>query len=416
MCFALCFFFSFGKIASYGQSSGNYNIVLYTSIPLPYNDIVKFYIEKMAWDEKKETQKLLENFFPNKSFFEEEFSKAGLPQEFCYLPLMLQKIQQENGGAFYSAGVWNLPLLIAIKYGLTVDEKIDERYDLEKSTTAAVSYLLDIEKQQKNHWEVIIAYSNSLSALEAAKIRTDNSNDIWSLYENGHLPNKNCIPYFIAYLYIANFYKDEQLKVNAVNIDEKYCIIHIEKEVDIENFTTFLGIEKDKFKLANPVFIGKVLVPNFDIRIPVEKYELFMQKKDSLYLYNDTVNQSINVEKTSVQPQTETPKYHIVQSGDMLGRIASKYGISVEQLKTWNNLSNDMIYPGQRLIVGKNTASTNKIATDNEKNVVYVVKKGDTLSSIARKYNVSVSNLKTWNNLKSDNIAINQKLVVRQKN
>jgi len=202
---------------SYGQENGNCtdNLTnrlnsLQTSIPLSCNDIVENYIQKIAKENKKETQKVLEDFLPHKPFFKEAVLKAGLPQEFCYLPLMLQKIQQENKGAFYTAGVWNLPLLIAVKYGLTVNDKIDERHDIKKSTTVAISYLLDIQKKDKNFWNIVIAYSNSLSALEATKIRTNNNDSIWNLYENGHLPNKNCIPYFIAYLYVAN------LRIRAV--------------------------------------------------------------------------------------------------------------------------------------------------------------------------------------------------------
>ena len=333
------------------------------------NDLVVNYIKKITKENKKETQKALENFLPHQAFFEEELSKAGLPREFCYLPLMLQKIQQENGGTFYSAGVWNLPLLVAVKYGLTVDDEIDERYDLKKSTATAISYLLDIQSKEKKLWNIVIAYSNSLSALESAKIRTSNNDSIWNLYENGHLPNRNCIPYFIAYLYIANFYDAEHLKVDTTNAEEYKPLVRVKKEID-------------------------------------------------------TVNRSVKpLEKEKTTTQTNTPTYHIVQSGDMLGRIAQKYEVTVEQLKAWNNLSSDIIQIEQRLIVSKNAAVATPApaptkttpSSDNAKKLIYTVKQGDTLGGIARKYNVSVNNIKTWNNLKSDNIGINQKLVIYQK-
>ena len=417
-CFIFCVLLAF----SYGQENGNCtdNLTnrlnsLQTSIPLSCNDIVENYIQKIAKENKKETQKVLEDFLPHKPFFKEAVLKAGLPQEFCYLPLMLQKIQQENKGAFYTAGVWNLPLLIAVKYGLTVNDKIDERHDIKKSTTVAISYLLDIQKKDKNFWNIVIAYSNSLSALEATKIRTNNNDSIWNLYENGHLPNKNCIPYFIAYLYVANFYESEQLKVYTTNSSKLDILIQVKQEVDIQTFTTFLELDKDKFKSANPIFISNVLVPNFAIQIPTEKHELFLQKEDSLYLYKDTVNQAIDTVKKQISTstiQSNAPKYHLVQSGEALGRIAAKYGITLEQLKKWNNLTNDLIHPGQQLIVSMNNSNANKTASDNTNKVIYTVKQGDTLSSIAKKYNVGIQNLKTWNNLKSDIIGVNQKLVI----
>ena len=410
-----CLLFSFCATISYGQS-GNHLINSYLD-----DEITADCLQNLTHKNKKETQKLLDDFLPHKSFFQNELLKAGLSQEFCYLPLMLKKIQLENKGTFYTAGTWNLPLLVAIKYGLTVNTQIDERYDLQKSTKAAIAYLLAIEQEQKNDWDVIIAYSNSLSALKAAKTRTDNSQDIWQLYEAGNLPNKNCIPYFIAYSHLA------RLDAPKPVVDTtKYASIQVKKEVDIHSFTSILGIQEAAFKNANPIFIANVLPPHFDIRIPAEKEGLFIEKEDSLYVCKVAVNKivdSLEKKNIGVIPPKKLPQYHLVQSGDMLGRIAQKYGTTVEQLKTWNGLSQDIIQPGQQLIVNmdnpstavtlnKPVVNTEKPVANTDKKVVYVVKKGDTLSNIAQKYNVSVSNIKKWNNLKNDNIGINQKLVI----
>lgn len=349
-CFLLSFFCGF----SYGQSSGSIIAKrlnsLQSTIPLSYNDEVENSIQKMV--RAKETLTLLADFLPLQPFFQEELSKAGLPPELCYLPLMLQKIQQENNGAFYSAGVWNLPLLVAAKYGLTVNDNIDERYDVKKSTTAAIAYLLSIHKEQKNAWETIIAYSNSLSALAAAKIRTNYNDDIWTLYEAGRLPNKNCIPYFIAYSYIANFYAAEHLKVNFVNTEKEYIKICVKEETDIQNFITVLRIDEQEFKKANPIFIGKMLVPCFDIQISAEKQALFLQKEDSIYLYSKTIKEEVNsLEKKKSTTETET--VYVVKKGDTLSAIARKYNVSVNNLKAWNNLKNDNIGIGQKLVVLK---------------------------------------------------------------
>ena len=95
--------------------------------------------------------------------------------------------------------------------------------------------------------------------------------------------------------------------------------------------------------------------------------------------------------------------YYIVQKGDSLWSIANKYGITVQELKKINNLSSNMISVGQKLLV-----------VDNESNFTnyYIVKKGDTLYSIANKYGLSVEELKKMNNLSTNNLSINQKLYV----
>ena len=419
--------FSFFGIFSYGQSKNaeieKRLLGLQTAVPLHYNDIVANCIHKMLHENRKETQKLLEDFLPLRAFFQGELLKAGLPQEFCYLPLMLQKMQGENNQFFDMAGIWNLPFLVAVKYGLTVNNQIDERYDIQKSTQTAIAYLSAIKNEKSALWEMIIAYSNSLSALEAAKIRSNNT-DIWTLYEKGKLPNRNCIPYFIACVYLANFYEIEQFNVNLIHKATETVSIRLKKEVDIQHFTKVLNIEEAEFKTANPIFVGNVLVPNHDIRIPAEKQSLFVQMEDSIYSYSvDTVKKTVDVsDKKTVLPaisQSNTTPYYTVQSGDILGKIAQKFGTSVEQLKTWNNLSSDAIQVGQKLIVSAKGVSVSAETTKPspppataDKKVVYTVKKGDTLGAIALKYSVSVENIKKWNNLKNDNIGIDQKLVI----
>ncbi|MEF9936507.1 LysM peptidoglycan-binding domain-containing protein [Carnobacterium sp.] len=119
---------------------------------------------------------------------------------------------------------------------------------------------------------------------------------------------------------------------------------------------------------------------------------------------------------------TGTETTYTVKSGDSLWGIASKHGVSVANLKSWNNLKSDMIFVGQKLIVkGGTTTPTPKPdptptpdPTPNPgTSSTYTVKAGDSLWSIANKHGVSVANLKSWNNLKSDIILVGQKLTVK---
>lgn len=97
--------------------------------------------------------------------------------------------------------------------------------------------------------------------------------------------------------------------------------------------------------------------------------------------------------------------YYIVKSGDTLYSIAKKYGLTVDELKKMNNLSSNTLSINQKLLVG------NDISTDDNYDV-YVVKSGDTLWGIASKYNTSVDKIKDINNLNSNNLSIGQKLLV----
>ena len=146
-------------------------------------------------------------------------------------------------------------------------------------------------------------------------------------------------------------------------------------------------------------------------------------KSDIIYV-GQTLTVSANGATT---PPTEKPtpptkptnnsQKHTVKSGDTLSGIAGKYGVTVAQLKQWNNLKSDIIYVGQTLIVSANGSSngtTEKPTTPPATNSqTHTVKSGDTLSGIAGKYGVTVAQLKQWNNLKSDIIYVGQKLVVK---
>ncbi|HIS17250.1 MAG TPA: LysM peptidoglycan-binding domain-containing protein [Candidatus Coprovivens excrementavium] len=98
--------------------------------------------------------------------------------------------------------------------------------------------------------------------------------------------------------------------------------------------------------------------------------------------------------------------YYIVKKGDSLWSIANKYGLTVDKLKDINNLSSNMLSVGQKLLINDDTD------VDNVNENYYIVKSGDTLYSIAKKYGLTVDELKKMNNLSSNTLSINQKLLV----
>ncbi|MBO0438716.1 LysM peptidoglycan-binding domain-containing protein [Vagococcus fluvialis] len=128
-----------------------------------------------------------------------------------------------------------------------------------------------------------------------------------------------------------------------------------------------------------------------------------------------------NTNKPGGEKPTNGTK-HTVKSGETLYGISLKYGVTVAQIKQWNNLKNDIIYVGQSLIVSSNGSSNNQTekpttptnpTTPNTNSQKHTVKSGDTLSGIAWKYGVTVAQLKQWNNLKSDIIYVGQTLIVK---
>jgi LysM repeat protein len=131
----------------------------------------------------------------------------------------------------------------------------------------------------------------------------------------------------------------------------------------------------------------------------------------------DTFKGCISVQKQFSQPtnqQTVKPAYYTVKQGDNLSAIAAKFGVSVADIKRWNNLNDDKIYPGQQLRVSaQNAVTSQQQKVTQAKTIVHVVQQGETLSSIAKKYNVTVDKIKKDNNLSTDKIVVGQKLILK---
>lgn len=143
------------------------------------------------------------------------------------------------------------------------------------------------------------------------------------------------------------------------------------------------------------------------------KYDTSVSKLKS---WNDLTSDMIYVDQVlevSASTSTSTSaKTYTVQSGDYLSKIGQKFDVYVAELKEWNNLSSDVIYPGQVLKVSTSTGNTitQVKSASTSTGSTYTVQSGDTLSHIAVRYDVSVSQIKSWNGLKSDTIYVGQKL------
>ncbi len=123
-----------------------------------------------------------------------------------------------------------------------------------------------------------------------------------------------------------------------------------------------------------------------------------------------TPGPSATVTTTPVPPTpTGAPEFYVVKAGDTLGAIARRFGIPLSALLNANNIKNaDRIYVGQVLIIRGGAAGT----TPSAAQVIHVVQRGDTLNRLARRYNTTVAQIKAWNTLKTDIIYIGQRLVV----
>ncbi len=274
------------------------------SIPLPYHEG----LEKTVLNYT--STPFSNQFLTYSAFIDTALSQRNMPSELRYLPLALSGMRR-NYCQGDRRGVWQLPTLTALHYGLTIDGTRDERTDVEASTNAALNCLNELYQKYGDWWHSILAYTNSPVALQHALIRHGETPELWDFKEQNLLPNTDVIPNFIACVYLGD---EGQLKFGEV---------------------------------ADPVITK---VPEPAVAEPGRSVER------PTPIVKDTTNNKKTGPSTLRQAQdsgTAKTKKYTVKKGDNLTRIAAKHHVTISDLMKWNNLKNDKIFEGQTLIIKK---------------------------------------------------------------
>lgn len=238
---------------------------------------------------------------------ETELQKRSMPLELKYLPFALSQMNP-NFTKGDRRGYWSLPTVVALRYGLNIDEQNDERLDLQPSTRAALDYLSELNAKYNNWWLSILAFSNSPNALHHALMRSDDIPELWDFDDGKLLPNTNVIGDLIAYIYL-----DNQAELRFTQPIQK--------------------------NVASSVTEPKTVSQSQTSEMPKQ-----------------TVTKLDTTPKTTPKNTTKPKQnvtYYTVKKGDTLTKIANKYHVTVNDLKKWNKLKNDHIDVGQKLTIKK---------------------------------------------------------------
>ena len=278
------------------------------SIPLPYHEG----LEKTILDFS--SKPFSNQFLTYSALIDTALSQRDMPAELRYLPLALSGMRR-NYRQGDRCGVWQLPTLTAMHYGLTIDETQDERTDVVASTYAALDYLNELYQKYGDWWYSILAYTNSPVALQHALIRHGETPELWDFKEQDLLPNNEVISNFIACVYLGD---EGQLKFGEV---------------------------------PDPI-MAKVLEP---VERPTPTVKDTAKALEPVERPTTTVKDTTNNKKTgpSTSSGTSKSKKYTVKKGDNLTRIAAKHHVTISDLMTWNNLKSDKILEGQTLIIKK---------------------------------------------------------------
>jgi membrane-bound lytic murein transglycosylase D len=395
-----------------------------TPIEITYNKTVRSYIDLYAVKKRELTSKILglkEIYFP---LFEEYLDKYDMPMELKYLAVVESALNPTAGSRMGAKGLWQFMYYTGKLYGLKVSSLIDERYDPYLATDAACRHMKDLYNIFGDWSLVMAAYNSGAGNVNKAIRRAGGTKNYWAVWPFLPRETRGYVPAFIAVMYVMNYAPEHNLyPLHPGILYNGIDTVQISQPLSFDQVSEMLGIPMEDLKFLNPIYKTN-LIPAYNgkvysLRLPNEYINDFVDNEEALYQYKS--KSGLEKEKILAEIKKASERtVHIVRRGENLGLIARKYGTSVSRLKSWNGLRGSTIYPGQRLIVYPSHSytyvptNTSPTSTSNKpKNPGYhIVKYGENLGLIANKYGCTISQLKRWNNLTSNTIHPNQKLIV----
>lgn len=343
--------------------------------------------------------------------------KAGIPEEFSWLPLVESFFKINAYSRARALGLWQFIPSTGYKFGLNRDEWVDERMDVQKSTQAAIAYLKELHNMFGD-WLTVLAAYNCGEGRVLRVISRQNINyldSFWDLYRQ--LPNETAryVPRLLATLHIVNNPQKYGFDLNTLEKPVNFETVKVNKVMKLKDIADKLEVSEEEINLLNSELRHKMTPDHeYDLRLP----------KDSLDKFNLVANEIPESEKPRILSVRTVFVKHRVRKGETVASIARKYDVSESVIRSSNKLgSAKKLAQGRKLKIpitrekryasnggSKQKEDIRKISSSG----TYKVKKGETLFAVARNFSVTSDQIKKLNKLKSDKICAGQVLKIPQ--
>jgi len=386
------------------------NIVVngsHNAIPLDMNRHVEAEIKRFTVGvEKKFFLRSLQRSGRYRAEIVAELKAAGLPEELSWLPLIESGFNVKALSRARALGLWQFIPSTGYKFGLKRDRFIDERMDPDKATQAAIAYLKELHNIFGD-WTTVLAAYNCGEGRVLRVIKTQNVNyldNFWDLYERLPRETARYVPRFLATLHILS--APEKYGIDLTQIDPPlvYETTTIDRQIHLKDAAKVLAVPEATLRDLNPELRYKILPPtSYGLKVPVGTSALLIAQIEDI--------------RPASLPQPAYV-YHRVRSGETLSTIARRYRTSVSRIQRANNLRGSFIRAGKRLkIPGKGTtyaaaspAPKKSLSPPAQIPAYHVVRRGDSLWNIARKYGTTTQAIQTLNGLTGTHLYKGQKL------
>lgn len=325
--------------------------------------------------------------------------KAGLPVELSWLPLIESGFKVDALSRARALGLWQFIPSTGYKFGLNRNMFIDERLDPFKSTKAAIAYLKELH-QIFGDWSTVLAAYNCGEGEVLRIIRNQNVNyldNFWDLYQLLPRETARYVPRFLAALHIIKNKKKYGLDLVKIDPPLEYETVTVSRQVHLKDVARKIGIPEKILKELNPELRYEILPDDkYPLRVPPNKGNMLLAKLDEIPI--------------SSPPRRPFVK-HRVKRGETLSTIAERYHTSVKRIALANNIRKyNYIVAGKilKIPLKGTTMSKPKFVPSS----THIVKRGDSLWIIARRYGTTTKKIQEINNLSTTNLYIGQVLKI----
>ena len=331
-------------------------------ITLPYNNIIRNHIHVYTSRQADKFRVILglqDFYFP---MIEDIFGQYGLPSELKYMAVIESALNPNAVSRMGATGLWQFMYSTGRMYGLTMNSVVDERRDPVKSTHAAARYLRDLY-QIYNDWILVIAaYNCGPGNVNKAIARSGHKKDYWDIYYRLPRETRGYIPQYVAALYSMTYNTEHNLSPLPVNLPLAIDTIMVTRDIHLTQISAVMGIEYSELRALNPQY-RTGLIPGrtkpSSLTLPMENVGEFIYLHDTIQAYKAnvylaTTNNSSNPASSSFSApdiKGKSKLIYTVKSGDNLGYISEWYRVPLSELKYWNNIRSNTIVVGQKISV-----------------------------------------------------------------
>lgn len=335
---------------------------------------------------------------PYLHFILSEVQKRGMPYEMALLPIVESSFQPTVHSHQSAVGLWQFIPSTAHLYGLDQNWWYDGRQDTIQSTQAALDYLQKLYTLNNNDWLLALASYNAgignvykaIKKYKKKHLLADATPTFWDIQSYLPKETQNYVPQLLAVSHTINQASHWGIELEPVENSPFFTEVELKQQITLSQAAKLSGISEELLGILNPGYLRPTTPPKgpFNILLPVEhaeNFKVFLTKENNLF---------------DIQWMR-----HKIKPGESLGLIAEKYHTSPKAIQNLNRLKDNRIRAGKTLLIpvptqhaGKVERFTNKIQYKGIKKI-HLVSSGDSLWSIGRYYNIDTRTLCMWNNI-----------------